>query len=326
MADFDQLPGKELNMRPFRFGVHVHAHTSRDAWLSTCRTAEQLGFAVLTVPDHIGPEGGVWAALATAALVTERLRVGPLVLNSDYWNPAILSREAATTDLLSGGRLELGLGAGWNRADYAAAGLTMPPASERIEKLAESVRVLRAGFEGKPLHITGRYHKLDSESPWCVPQQRPLPILIGGGCRRVLSLAGAVADIVSINRNLRHGSAAAPTAGLAAQQGLYEQDLQAKLAWVSAAAAGRPTQPELHTFILRAVPTSSRRDAAEEVGRAYGVGPDDALASPHFLIGTNHEMAEDLRQRRERWGFSYFTVREESMSALAPVVRELTGT
>ena len=313
-------------MRPFRFGVHVHAHTSRDAWLSTCRTAEQLGFAVLTVPDHIGPEGGVWAALATAALVTERLRVGPLVLNSDYWNPAILSREAATTDLLSGGRLELGLGAGWNRADYAAAGLTMPPASERIEKLAESVRVLRAGFEGKPLHITGRYHKLDSESPWCVPQQRPLPILIGGGGRRVLSLAGAVADIVSINRNLRHGSATAPTAGLAAQQGLYEQDLQAKLAWVSAAAAGRPTQPELHTFILRAVPTSSRRDAAEEVGRAYGVGPDDALASPHFLIGTKHEMAEDLRERRERWGFSYFTVREESMSALAPVVRELTGT
>jgi probable F420-dependent oxidoreductase len=313
-------------MRPFRFGVHVHAHTSRDAWLSTCRTAEQLGFAALTVPDHIGPEGGVWAALATAALVTERLRVGPLVLNSDYWNPAVLAREAATTDLLSGGRLELGLGAGWNRADYAAAGLTMPPASERIEKLAETVQVIRAGFEGRPMHFTGQYHHLDSESPWCVPQQRPLPILIGGGGRRVLSLAGAVADIVSINRNLRHSNATAPSAGLAAQQGLYEQDLQDKLGWVSAAAAGRPDQPELHTFVLRAVLTSSRRDAAEEVGRAYGVGPDDALASPHFLIGTEHEMAEDLRERRERWGFSYFTVREESMSALAPVVGELAGT
>jgi probable F420-dependent oxidoreductase len=312
-------------MRPLRFGVHVHTHTSRKEWFATYRTAEELGYAVVTVPDHIGPEGGVWAALASATAVTERLRVGTLVLNNDYWNPAVLAREAATTDLLSGGRLELGIGAGWNRADYAATGMKMDPPGVRIARLAETVQILQSGFDGKPVHHSGRFWTLDGDAPWCAPEQRPLPLLIGGGGRKVLTLAGQSADIVSINRNLRAGSVAAPDAALAAQQGLYEHDLRDKLSWVAAGAAGRTVAPELHTFVLRTTVTTDRRRAAEEVGRAYGIGPDDALASPHFLIGTPAQMAEDLLERRESWGFSYFTVREESLYDFAAVLAELNG-
>jgi probable F420-dependent oxidoreductase len=311
-------------MKPLRFGVHVHTHTSRDEWFATCRRAEELGYAVVTVPDHIGPEGGVWAALATATAVTDRLRVGTLVLNNDYWNPAVLAREAATTDLLSGGRLELGIGAGWNRADYAATGLEMDSPGVRIARLAETVEILRAGFAGKPVQHTGRFFTLDGDAPWCTPAQQPLPLLIGGGGRKVLTLAGKSADIVSINRNLRAGSVAAPDAALAAQQGLYEQDLRDKLSWVAEGAAGRDDGPELHTFVLRLAVTTDRRRGAEEIGKAYGIGPDDVLASPHFLVGTPIEMAEDLLDRRERWGFSYFTVREESLGDFAPVIAELS--
>jgi probable F420-dependent oxidoreductase len=311
--------------RPFRFGVHLHTHTSRRAWLDTCRRAEDLGFGVVTVPDHIGPEGGVWAGLATAAAVTEHLRVGTLVLNNDYWNPALLAREAATTDLLTDGRLELGIGAGWNRSDYEATGLTMESPGMRIDRLAEAVQILRAGFEGRPVHHTGAHYRIDSDAPWCAPAQSPLPILIGGGGRRVLTLAGQVADIVSINRNLRTGSVASPDAALAAQQGLYEQDLHDKLRWATTAAAGRVTAPELHTFVLRTVVADQRATAAKEVGKAYGIEGADALASPHLLIGTPQQMVEDLIARRERWGFSYFTVREESMQDVGPVVAELAG-
>jgi probable F420-dependent oxidoreductase len=312
-------------MKSLRFGVHVHTHTSRDEWLATCRTAEELGYAVVTVPDHIGPEGGVWAALATATAVTDHLRAGTLVLNNDYWNPAVLAREAATTDLLSGGRLELGIGAGWNRADYAATGTVMDPAGVRIARLAETVQILRSGFDGAPVHHSGQFFTLDSDAPWCAPSQQPLPLLIGGGGRKVLTLAGKSADIVSINRNLRAGSVATPTAALAADQGLYEQDLRDKLSWVAEGAAGRAVAPELHTFVLRMTVTNERRRGAEEIGKAYGIGPEDALASPHFLIGTPAQMADDLLERRERWGFSYFTVREESLIDFAPVIAELNG-
>ncbi|MCW2538977.1 MAG: putative oxidoreductase [Frankiales bacterium] len=312
-------------MNPLRFGVHVHTHTSREGWFATCRTAEELGYSVVTVPDHIGPEGGVWAALASATAVTERLRVGTLVLNNDYWNPAVLAREAATTDLLSGGRLELGIGAGWNRADYAATGMAMDSPGTRIARLAETVQILRSGFDGKPVHHSGRFFTLDGDAPWCAPAQQPLPLLIGGGGRKVLTLAGSTADIVSINRNLRTTSAGPATAVLAAQQGLYEQDLRDKLSWVAAGAAGRAVAPELHTFVLRTIVTNDRRRAAEDVGRAYGIGSEDALASPHFLIGTPAQIADDLLERREHFGFSYFTVREESLTEFAAVIAEISG-
>ncbi|MCW2523359.1 MAG: luciferase-like, partial [Frankiales bacterium] len=233
--------------------------------------------------------------------------------------------EAATTDLLSGGRLELGIGAGWNRADYAATGMAMDSPGVRIARLAETVEILRSGFDGKPVHHSGRFFTLDGDAPWCAPTQQPLPLLIGGGGRKVLTLAGQTADIVSINRNLRAGSVASPSAALAAEQGLYEQDLRDKLSWVAEGAAGRAVAPELHTFVLRMAVTNDRHSGAEQIGQAYGIGPEDALASPHFLIGTPAQMAADLLERRERWGFSYFTVREESLRDFAPVIAELDG-
>jgi probable F420-dependent oxidoreductase len=311
--------------RPFRFGVQLRPHTSRRKWIDMCRRVEDLGYDVVTVPDHIGPAGGVWAALAVAASVTERLRVGTLVLNNDYWNPAVLAREAATTDLLTGGRLELGIGAGWQRSDYEATGVVMGSAAIRIERLGETVRILRAGFDGKAVHFAGEHYQISSDAPWCAPVQSPLPILIGGGGRRILTLAGREANIVSINRNLRAGSVAAPDAELASQQGLFQQGLRDKLSWVANAAADRSAQPELHTFVLRAVVSDTRQRSAADVGRAYGIGAADALASPHFLIGTPEQIAADLLERREQWGISYYSIREDGLTHLAPVVAALIG-
>jgi probable F420-dependent oxidoreductase len=304
--------------RPFRFGIQADPHRPRRQWIDFCRRAENLGYGVVTLPDHIGPSGGIFAAVAVAADHTERLRLGTLVLNNDLRNPAVLGMEAATADLLTDGRLELGIGAGWMGADYRAAGIAQDGAGTRIQRLAEAVEILRTGWQGEPFSFSGRHYQLEAAAGWPRPAQSPLPLLIGGGARRVLSLAGAAADIVSVNRNLRE-----PTPAGAARQGMLGDDLHRKLGWVRAAAGDR--DPELHTFVLTAAVTDDRAAAAARIAAQYGISPADVLASPHFLVGTPAQMVDDLRRRRDEFGFSYLTVREASHTELAPVVAALAA-
>ena len=194
--------------RPFRFGVGPGAIAlgSAGTWRDFARRIEDLGYATLSVGDHLVGGHGPVAAIAAAAEATTRLRVGALTFCNDYRHPVVLAQEAATLDLLSDGRLELGIGAGWMRADYERAGIPLDPAGERVERLAEAITVIKGCFAGEPLTFDGAHYRIDGHVGRPAPVQRPHPpILVGGAGPKVLTLAARKADIVGLNVNLRAG-------------------------------------------------------------------------------------------------------------------------
>ncbi|MGH9025030.1 MAG: TIGR03621 family F420-dependent LLM class oxidoreductase, partial [Acidimicrobiia bacterium] len=200
--------------RKFRFGVMAPRTASAKQYRENARKAEDLGFTTLFVPDHFvdHPLSPI-PAMAMAAEATENLRVGSLVLGNDYRHPVALAREAATLDLLTDGRLELGLGAGWMTADYEKAGMQLDRPGVRVDRLAESIAVLKGLFADGPFSFEGRYYAVTELDGQPKPVQRPHPpILVGGGAPRVLKLAGREADIIGINANLRSGEATNPDA------------------------------------------------------------------------------------------------------------------
>jgi probable F420-dependent oxidoreductase len=257
-----------------------------------------------------------------AADATETLRIGTLVWCNDYRHPAVLAKEAATLDLLSDGRLELGLGAGWMTTDYVQAGIPLDPPGVRIERMTESVDILRGLFTPGPVEHHGRHYTIDGleGSPQPVTPGGP-PLLLGGGGPRMLRTAGRLADIVGVNPNLAPGAITAETAQDATAE-RYDQ----KLAWVREGAGSRFDQIELQvrTFIVSV--TDDRKGVSEALSAGLGMTPEEGLASPLAMVGTPAQIAEDLRERRERWGFSYVVVAVEELDAFAPVVAELAGT
>jgi probable F420-dependent oxidoreductase len=301
------------------------AMENRERWRDDVLRAEQAGFSIVTVTDHFRSTGGVFSALQAVYEAAPGLRVGTLVLNNDFWNPSLLAREAITTDVLTKGALELGLGAGWDEPDYRAMGLERRPPGERIERLAESIEILRLAFAGQPVKFKGQHYSVDGGAPWPKPVQGRLPIVIGGGSERVLKLAGRVADIVSIHRNLQRGVS-----------GSWEKEKQGagefadvvgeRVAWVREGAGDRFDGIELNGLILKALFTDKRLDAAADLGRANGLSAEQVLASPHYLIGSPEQMAEDLMRRRERWGMSYWTlVSGSDVQAFGKVIAQLAG-
>ena len=298
---------------------------NRDRWRDDVLRAEQAGFAIITVSDHFRSTGGIFSALQSVWEAAPRLRVGTLVLNNDFWNPSLLAREAITTDVLTNGALELGLGAGWDEPDYRAMGLERRPPGERIERLAESIAILRQAFAGEHVRLTGRHFSVDGGAPWPKPAQHRIPIVVGGGSERVLKLAGRVADIVSIHRNLQRGVPGS-WENEKKGEGEFADIVGERVAWVRDGAGDRFGDIELNAIILKAVFTDSRHDAAADLGRANGLSAEQILASPHYLIGRPEQMAEDLTRRRERWGISYWTlVTGSDVSAFAKVVSQLAG-
>jgi probable F420-dependent oxidoreductase len=311
--------------RPFRFGVRAANARSRDEWVAKAYRAEALGYATLVVLDHLGEQLAPLTALAAAAEATLTLRLGTFVLDNDFRHPVVLAKEAATLDLLSGGRFELGLGAGWERAEYERAGIPFDPPGVRVGRLAEAVRVLKGLFAEGPLTFAGRHYAIAGLDGQPKPLQRPHPpLLIGGGGRRILSLAAREADIVSfVPRALPDGTTdwADGTAASVAE----------KVAWVREAAgdllSGAQDQaPEINVYVRGVAITADRHGAAERLARQVGVGVDDVLDSPFALAGTVEQIAEELRARRERYGISYVVVRDQVMEAFAPVVARLAGT
>jgi probable F420-dependent oxidoreductase len=322
-----------MTARPFRFGMQAFAAESARDWRELARRAEGLGFSTLFTCDHyFGPgevadtmghrpvDLGPLVAIAMAAAATDTLRIGCRVFSVDFHHPVVLAKECATLDLLSDGRLEIGLGAGWTRAEYDALGLEMAPAGRRIDKLAEYVALMRAHFTGAPLNVEGTYVHAHGFEGRPVPVQQPgPPIMIGGGSRKVLTLAGAVADIVSINYNNapgRLGPASLAAAGPAATAD--------KLAWI--AHSGRMDQIELETSAMFVTISDDPRRAWAELSERMGVPVVELADNPHVLVGTVAEVCDTLRERRERYGISYITVAHRNMDAFAPVVAELAGT
>ncbi len=286
------------------------------------RLVESLGYKALYLPDHFGDQLGPIAALMAAATATTTLRVGSLVFDNDYRHPVVLAKEVATLDLLSDGRFDLGLGAGWMASDYEHAGIAFDSPGVRIERMEEGLAIIKGLLAGGPFSFAGKHYRITSleGNPSSVQKPHP-PILLGGGGRRMLRLAAREADIVNVNYDLREGriNPALVRTGLA---GATDE----KLAWIKEAASDRIDHIELSVTIFFATITDDRVSLAAAVGRGFGAEAADVLDTPHFLIGTVDEIVESLRERRDRYGISYVILPGEVAEAFAPVVERLTGT
>jgi probable F420-dependent oxidoreductase len=310
--------------RRFRFGVMAPRAESATQYRDAARHWEDVGYSTLFVPDHFvdHPLAPI-PAMAMVAEATTNLRVGSLVLGNDYKHPVVLAREAATLDLLSDGRLELGIGAGWMTADYEQGGLPLDPAGIRVDRLAESVAVLKGLFGDDPFTYDGEHYQIHGLDGSPKPVQRPgPPILIGGGAMRVLSLAAREADIVGINANLRRGEAQHPDAA----QSLSGAATDQKLAWVREAAGPRFDDLEIQQYAGFVLFTDDRASLAEAMAPAFGVSPAMALETPIAIVGTAEQMIDDLLARRERWQMSYIVVDDNVAEQFAPIVEQLAGT
>lgn len=308
--------------RTFRFGLQAHNATSGQEWSDLARTAESLGYSTLFLPDHFGEQLAPVPALAHAAAVTEELRVGALVFDNDYRHPLVLAKEIATMDLLSDGRVELGLGAGWMRSDYDESGIPLDPAGVRVDRMVEAIRVMKGLFGGEPVTHEGEHYRITSHTATPAPVQRPHPpLLIGGGGPRVLGIAAREADIVGVNPNMKAGEIG-PDAIADAMAGPVDR----KVARVREAAGDRFDELELNLLVFGVQVTDDRVGTATGLAQMFGAEVDDVLATPHFWLGTVDEIVESLRAARERWGFSYFCVQEDALHTAAPIVERLAGT
>ena len=270
--------------------------------------------------DHLDDQLAPIAALMAAADATTTVRIGALVFCNDYRHPAVLAKEAATLDVLSDGRFELGLGAGWMASDYEHVGIPMDRPGVRIRRLEEAVQVVTGLFGDEPLHFHGEFYDVDGLPGTPRPVQSPLPILIGGGGRRVLELAGRHAHIVGLNPTLANGLID-PAAGASATA----EAPDTKIGWVRDAAGDRFDEIELHTRIHLAAITDDRDTMAEALAAGFGLTPAEALATPHALCGTVEQIVEDLLMRRERFGITGIGLSLDAMEAMAPVVAALHG-
>jgi len=308
-------------LRPLRFGVQEHRAPSATAWKEKARQVEALGYASLYLPDHFTDQVGPIAALMAAADATTRLRVGSLVFDNDYRHPVVLAKEAATIDLLSDGRFDLGLGAGWMASDYEQAGIPFDSPGTRISRMEEALTIIKGLFTGEPFTFAGEHYRVTGIEGSPRPLQMPHPpILLGGGGRRMLQLAAREADIVNVNFDLREG---AINRNLV-RTGLAEATVE-KLGWIRDAAGERMERIELSVTIFLANITDDRESVASVMAAGIGVAAKDILAMPHFLIGTVDEVVEDVQARRERYGISYVIVPGEAAESFAPVVARLTG-
>jgi probable F420-dependent oxidoreductase len=302
--------------------VQCHGPAEPRAWAEQARRAEDLGYATLTVADHLDDAVGPTAALMAAADATTTLRLGVLVFCNDYRHPAVLARDAATLDLLSDGRLELGIGAGWKAAEYEAGGIPFDRPGARIDRLADAVVAVKAALGGGPVDHTGDHYRFAGLVTGPPATQRPHPpILIGGGGRRVLSLAAREADIVGLNIDLRSG-AIDETAGPTATDDATDR----KVRWIAEAAGDRLADLELHTRIHLALVSDDRDAVAEAVAPSLGLTPDQSKHSPHALVGTFDEMAAQCHEWRDRWGISAIGLSADALEPLAPLVARLAGT
>ena len=292
------------------------------------RRIEELGFSTFLIRDHVvpdffGDQPAPLIGLASAAGSTSSLRLGTMVLAVDYRHPVMLAKEAATLDLLSGGRLELGLGAGWLRREYDGAGIPFESAGIRIERLEETVHILGGLFGPGPFSFAGKHYTVTDLDGYPKPAQRPRPpILIGGGRRRVLALAGRVADIVGIlTTSVATGTVVDDPSERSAAS------VQEKLGWVREGAGSRFPDIELSLIPTLVLEKDRERAAAELIAaRGWnGVTPAGVLAMPSVFIGSLDDIAEQMEERRARYGFSYYVVSDRQLDRAAPLVARLAG-
>jgi probable F420-dependent oxidoreductase len=306
---------------PFRFGLNASA-PSREAWIDTAQKAEALGYDTLLVSDHLEEGLAPLAAMVAAADATTTLRVGSYVFGNDFRHPVYLAKEAATIDLLSDGRFDLGLGTGWDRNDYEMSGIPLDRPGVRVSRLTEAVQIIKGFFAGTPFTFAGKYYTVRGLEGNPKPTQHPHPpLMLGGGGRRMLSLAAREADIVSVN-------AKTTAEGQLDFSSITAEAADQKMEWVQQAAGTRFDDLTLNILVPIVAVTDKRDQAAAQILRAYNIpantlNVEQVLESPSALIGTVDQIVEDLQARRERYGFSYIVV--WPMEQFAPVVERLAG-
>ncbi len=324
--------------RPFRFSLQSFNTDSPASWRALINKTEDLGYSSFFLADHFLSAGPalestfhppqMLAAIPTIAMALERtttLRVGCRVFCNDYHYPVMLAKEAATMDYLSGGRLEFGLGAGWIRAEYEAAGIPFEGFDQRFARFAETVQAYKAFMSGEPLAIEGESINWSGFSGTPTPAQQPWPpLMIGGGSKRILEYAGREADIVSLNFNNR--------AGMLGPDGMNSGLADAtarKVEWIRQGAGERFDSIELEIGAYNTIITDHQEPTAEAIGQALGMSTEDILSHPHCLIGSVDFICDELVRRRETYGISYVAVLDDGennmVEAFAPVVARLAG-
>jgi probable F420-dependent oxidoreductase len=316
---------------PFRFAVQAYRPESGAAWRELARRVEELGYSALHTSDHYLGPGPVSEAtghrpvtlapipaMAVAAEVTSTLRIGCRMFCVGYHSPYVLAKEIATLAELSGGRTEVGLGAGWLEAEYEAMGIPFPPAGERIGHLAEFVDMLEDFFAGRPADTHGAHVDVRGMSPLPLLENPP-PITIGGGAPRILRLAGAKASVVSINFNNRSGVIGADSVASSGHE-----ETERKVGWVREGAGKRFGQVELE-FAAYFLAVEGGGTTEEQLTAQTGLAGEALRTFPHALVGSADAICEELERRREVYGFSYVTIGDRAIDAFAPVVERLTG-
>jgi probable F420-dependent oxidoreductase len=307
--------------RTFRFGVQTSNPPGGDL-AAYARKAEDLGYTTLFLPDHFGDQLAPMPAMMAAADATTDLKVGALVFDNDYKHPVVLAKEIATIDVLSGGRVEFGLGAGWLNTDYEQSGIVQERAGARIAKMAEALEVVKGLWADGPFTFDGEHYKITGLDGMPKPVQKPHPpILIGGGGPKVLGIAARHADIVGINPSIPAGEVGPEAARDAAADRVDE-----KVARLRDAAGDRFDDLELNALVFIVNVTDDPEPVREMMAGIFGVTTDLVAQSPYVWIGSTAEIADQLRAARERWGFSYFVVQGDALESAAPIVAELSGT
>jgi len=324
-------------MHEFRFSFNFFGITTRQAFVDECREAEQYGYDTVFCPDHLGVPAP-FPLLVAAAEATERLRIGTLVLNVPFWNPALLARDVATTDILTDGRLELGLGSGHMKWEFDAAGIDWLGAADRADKLREMISELQRYFSTE-------FSRLRAGRSGPKPLQRAgfggfgPPLLVGGTSDAVLQIAAEHAQIVGVAGLYQVKGQPMGTFRLATAA-----DVDERVKFARACAGSRAAEIEWHLLVQAVVVTGDRRAAAEELAAEHReaaeaaaanaggtidesavLTAEETLETPYVLIGTVDEIADQLQASRARWGFSYVSVHEPFMRTFAPVIERLRG-
>ena len=312
----------------FRFGLLGENVRSATALMETARRAESAGFATFLLRDHFieepfGHQLAPLTALATVAAATERLRVGSLVLCNDYRHPVLLAKEVATLDLLSRGRFELGLGAGFSRPEYEAAGLPFDPPGVRVDRLAEALQVFKGLLGAAPFTFAGRFYTVSKLDAFPTPAQRPYPpILVGAGGRRMLGIAAREADIIGIQT-----ASLGSERSVADPSGLLAETIAEKIGWVRQQAGARFDRIEL-SIVSSVIVAEHRREAAERLARDrgwQGLSIERVFEMPSIFIGSVGQIVDEMQKRRERYGISYYVVSDRSLETVAPIVARIAG-
>lgn len=309
----------EVHARRFRFGVEMMAPFDGMSWADSACEVESMGYSTLFVPDHFHQGFGPIAAMATAAAATTALHVAPLVLACDFRHPAVLARELASIDVLSGGRLEVGLGAGYNELDYSRTGIRMDAPGVRVDRLIEHTLVLQQLFGAGTTNFVGEHYTITGldGTPKPVDAGGP-PILVAGGGPRLLRFAATHADIIGVNPSTKGK-------GRPSAQDALPLSIDAKFALIREAAGDRFDTLEFNAWLSVATVGEDTAAVIDQLVARFDAPASEVLDSPIVLVGSAAEVADRLHARRERWGYSYTTVQGPAARSFAPVVAALTG-